>query len=241
MISSIPRLLPGLPSPGGQPGESDGRGTGEGPTGFGLWDVVRPGEWERRKLVNKNKGEWGQVATEVVFRAPDPTSSDTRFERGEWSTDDELHLAVTGPVFMFGKLNLDGHYAADQEMRVIGRTGVMFKLPSPVGGPIELRGGPMVKIKDALRSEKSEEADLLLEVQAKWPMLGTAGLEYIYAAQPAQTPLDKTRLNQDLAFVIPVNGGKIRLGAKHRLEGYQEQSGPWPGSTELYLGVEIGR
>src|SRR5262245_18866499 len=74
-FSSARPGLPGLPSLGGHPGDGNDPHSGPAEISFGLWDVFRPGEWERRKLVNKSKGEWGQMATEVVFREPDKAST----------------------------------------------------------------------------------------------------------------------------------------------------------------------
>jgi hypothetical protein len=231
-------ILPGMPSL--RPTVDDRVKSGDAPVIIGFADSLRPGEWERRKLLNKTAGEWGQLNSEMVFRAPEP-SRDAPFERGEWSTEEQLFVPVAGPFHMFGQLNMLGEYAADQEMKVIGRTGVMLKLPATQGTQIELRGGPKLQVKDAMGRERApEQAEVLLEVQAKWPVLTGVGLEYIGEAQPGTTPLDRPRLAHDLGLAIPVSGGKFKLGAKHRLEGLQDNRA-WTGNTELYLGVEIGR
>ncbi len=231
-LPNLPPLVPAAP---------EGPPSGEGPTGFTLWDTIQPGELERRKLLNRTEGDWGMLSSEVVFRAPEP-SKDAPFERGEWSTEDTLHIPVTGPLFLFGQTVLVGDYAADQEMKVVGRTGVLWKVPVGVGPPLEVRGGPAVKYKDALRAEGGlEQAEVFLEVQAKMPVLGSIGLEYLGEALPGMTPAERPRLTHDLGLAIPVSGGKVKLGAKQRWDSLQQEAGPWGGATQLYVGIEIGR
>jgi hypothetical protein len=233
--------IPGLPSlPPRVP--DDGRRTEEGGPVVTRWDSLHPGDRERRKLLNKTEGEWGALTSETVLRAPEP-SRETPFERGEWSTEDTLKIPVTGPLALFGQAVLVGDYAADQDMKVVGRTGVICKLPVWEGTALELRGGPAVKYNDALRPDKThDQASVLLEVKATMPLSSTLGLEYLGEALPALTPIDRPRLNQDLGFAIPVSGGKLKLGAKHRWDYLQTDTRPsWTTNMEVYVGVEIGR
>lgn len=198
-------------------------------------ESIQPGDRERRKL--KNKAELsalnGTVASEFIFRAPEP-SRDAPFERGEWSTEELVHVPVTGPIYVFGQFNLNGEYAADQDMRVIGRTGLSYRVPVS-GRPFELRGGPSIRVLDALRAEQArDQAQFLLEVQCRWPLMGTLGLEYDGSALPAMTPLDRPQLRHDVGLALPVAGnGKLKFGAKQQWQGES--------TTEAYLTVEIGR
>ena len=232
--------VPGLPPlPPSAPDESR-RSEQTGPV-VSLWDSFHPGDRERRKLLNKTEGEWGALTSETVLRAPEP-ARETPFERGEWSTEDTLKIPVTGPLALFGQAVLTGDYAANQEMNVIGRTGVICKLPVWAGTALELRGGPAVKYNDALRPDKThDQASVLLEVKATMPLTSMLGLEYLGEALPALTPVDRPRLNQDLGFAIPVSGGKLKLGAKHRWDYFTTDTRSGTTNMQLYLGVEIGR
>ena len=58
---------------------------------------------------------------------------------------------------------------------------------------------------------------------------------------PALTPVERPRLNQDLGLAIPVSGGKLKLGAKHRWDYFQTDTHPWVSNMQVYLGFEIGR
>lgn len=236
-VPEFPRLdLDGGPAPDAAPREEQVF------VPFNSWSNLHPGDLERRKAANQaDVGSLGQISSEVVMRAPE-RSFDTPFERGEWSREDTLKMPVAGPLALFGQTSMNGNYTADQNMSVVGRTGAILKVPVGSGSMLELRGGPTIKYNDALRPDRTrEQASVLLEVQAKYPLLGGIGLEYSGAALPAMTALDRPKLNQSLGLAIPVSGGKLKLGAKHHWE--QQFQGTTPGVTnmELFVGVEIGR
>lgn len=232
-------VLPGLPQFGSPAPATTGSEDSDPAVPFGSWASLRPGDRERRKLASQAEvGGLGQFSSEVVVRAPE-RSLDTPFDRGEWSRQDTLKMPVAGSLSLFSETSLAGDYAPDQNMQVVGRTGAILRLPTGIGSALELRGGPTLKYNDALRSDRA--ASLLMEVQAKWPILAGIGLEYNGVALPALTPLDRPRLDQTLGLAIPVSGGKLKLGAKHHWQ--QQLQSPTPGGTnmELYVGVELGR
>ncbi len=205
---------------------------------------LQPGDRERRTL--KNKADVNapvDLLTEFVFRSPEPLK-ETPFDRGEWSTEEFLRVPVTSAFSVFGQVSLNGDYVADQDMKVVGRTGVLYRVPVGGNTQFEFRGGPSIKMSDALRLEAAREsAQFLLEVQCRWPILGQIGLEYDGAAQPAITPLDRTQLRQDLGLAFPManGGGKLKVGAKHKYETMNTDQRAWTGAMEVYLGFELGR
>jgi hypothetical protein len=204
------------------------------------WAGIRHGDRERRKLKNSTEYDWGFSATEVIWRAPEP-GYESPFERGEWSTEDLFAVPLSGPVYLFGEVTMLGEYSADQAMRVVGKTGVLWRVPVGEGAPVEVRGGPAVKYNDALRVDRSgEQGSVLWEVKAKAPLVGPIGLEYIGEALPGTTPEDRSQLKQDLSLFLPVSGGKLKLGAKHRWDGTEETRAA-DGFMQVYLGIEIGR
>jgi hypothetical protein len=116
----------------------------------------------------------------------------------------------------------------------------------PVPGEIELvfRGGPSVTYTDPLQPERAQSrSELLLEMQARWSLLGGIGLEYQGSAVPALTPLDHGRLEQDLGLAVPVgSAGKFRVGAKHRWDATTDTPrSSWVDGMQLYVGVELSR
>ena len=206
----------------------------------GPLDALQPGDRERHKLQSKAAVPWATVSSEVVVRAPEPPR-EAPFERGEWSHENKLEIPVTGPLTLFGQANLSGDYSADQNMTVVSRTGLEWKMPLGEGSAFELRGGSALKYSDAMHLTHTQEpGTVLLELEAKMPLLAGVGLEYSGHAQPALTPVDHPKLDQDLGLAFPVSGGKFKLGAKHHWEQLQTPQ-PWNGNMELYVGVEIGR
>lgn len=201
----------------------------------------QPGDREMRKLSNKAESEWGgSFSSEVAVRAPEHTW-DTPFERGEWSREDTLNIPLAGPLFLVGSAGLTGEYVADQNMKVVGRTHALLKVAVSEERELELRGGPTIKVNDALRPASSkDQTSILLEVQAKWPIVHGIGLEYSGEALPAMTPLDRPKLNQDIGLAFPLSGGKVKLGAKHHWEQLQDARTSTT-NMELYVGIEIGR
>src|SRR5205823_13707183 len=144
---------------------------------------------------------------------------DSPVERGGWSTEDLFALPLTGPLYVFTEVSMEGQYATNQAMKVAGKSGVLFRVPVGDGTAIEVRGGPSVKYNDAYKVEKGkEQGTMLWEVKAKAPLLiGPLGLEYIGEAHPGMTPDEHSQLTQDLNLFLPFNGGagKFKVGAKH--------------------------
>ncbi len=227
---------PGTPTPTTQGGEPSAL---EAP----IWAGMKPADRERRKLKNLENTDWGFVKSEFVWQSPEP-GKDSPFERGEWSTEDLFAVPLTGPVYLFTEVAMNGQYSADQAMKVVGRTGVLWKMPLGEGNALEVRGGPAVKYNDALKLEKGRDpGQMQWEVKAKAPLIGPLGLEYLGEALPALTPEERTQLKSDVFVFLPVSGGagKIKLGAKHRWESGQQEARSTSNLMQLYLGLEIGR
>lgn len=227
---------PDRPTPAA-PAAEQGPSVPEAPT----WAGSARGDRERRKLKSQSDQEWGFVATEIIWRAPDP-GHDSPFERGEWSTEDLFAVPVSGPLHLFTEVSLGGEYAADQAMKVVGKTGFLWKMAIGEGAPVEVRGGPTVKYNDALNPVRGkEQAAMLWEVKAKTPLVGPLGLEYLGEAMPGTTPEEHAQLKQNLNLYLPISGGKLKLGAKHKWDVGQQEARTTGGLMELYLGIEIGR
>lgn len=213
-----------------------------GVAGSNLLETMKPGDNERRKLKNTAERDWGFVNSEFVWRAPE-RGYDTPFERGEWSTEDLVAVPMVGPFYVFGCVEMGGDYAADQNVRMIGRTGVLWKAQLTDKSAIEVRGGPSVRYNDALRLEKvRDQGSMMWEFKAKAPLvLGPLGVEYLGEALPAVTPVDRSQVNSDLALYLPVSGGKVKLGARHRWEDGNQEARSSSNFMQWYLGIEIGR
>jgi hypothetical protein len=190
----------------------------------------------QRKAKGQADGGLGTLTAQTVVH--DGSAWDDPSFKREWKTDETWRLTVLGPFFLFGKLGANGDEAAAREVKVVGQTGLACKIP--VGpGEVVLRSGPSVSHTDP-RGLK-DRSEMLVEVQARWPLLARVGLEYQSTASPALTPLDKDWVDQDLSLAFPLGTmGKFKVGAKHHWENVNDPRALSEG-RQLYLGLELTR
>jgi hypothetical protein len=185
-------------------------------------------------------GEWGTLSAQtVVHDSAAPTWDDPLFKR-EWKTDQTWKRSVLGPFYLYGQLGANGDEVASREVKVAGKTGLACKLPFLSGGEVVLRGGPSVSYSDPVKSDRfKDRSEMLVEVQARWPLLSGIGLEYQGTACPALSPLDKDWIDQDLRLAFPLGtAGKFKLGAKRHWENVPDPRS-LADSVQLYLGLEL--
>jgi hypothetical protein len=247
---SAPNGLPDLPVPP-RPGQPDVTHSGGvvprsepsrwNPFEAPVWLSLKPADIDRRKHKSQSETDWGFVASEFVWRSPE-RGYDLPFDRGEWSTEDLFAVPLSGPLYVFTEVTLGGEYSADQMMKVIGKSGLLWRMPIGEGTALEVRGGPTVKYNDALRPEKArDQAAMLWELKARCPLIGPLNLEYLGEALPGLTPEERGQLNQDVNLFVPISGGKVKFGAKHRWDPGQPEMRTATGLMQLYMGIEIGR
>jgi hypothetical protein len=192
----------------------------------------------QRKAKGQADGGLGTFTAQTVVRdSAGATWEDPLFKR-EWKTDETWRFPMLGPFYLFGQFGANGDEAAAREVKVVGQTGLACKIP--VGaGELVLRSGPSVSHTDP-RGLK-DRSEMLVDVQARWPLLARIGLEYQGSACPALSPLDKDWVDQDVRLAFPLGAmGKLKVGAKHHWENVNE---PRPGAdhTQLYMGLELTR
>jgi hypothetical protein len=204
--------------------------------------VWEPPGREPRKVKTQNDGVWGSLSSQVTVQDFTSPAWDDPLRQREWHREDAWKYNVTGPLFCFGRLGADSQEAGARDMKVVGRTGVGCKLGLGGDGEVQLRGGPGVTCTDPLRAEKThEQAQWLVEVEARYPLLAGVGLEYSGTACPALNPAERDWVNQDVRLAFPVGGnGKFRVGARHHWENYAEPR-PLSDGMQLYLGLELFR
>jgi len=205
-------------------------------------------EWERaqqppRTVRNSASGEWGSLtANSEVGDATAPATGEAAPQPRGWKTDGTWHCPVAGPLFVFGQFGGAGTEVAQQDTKAGGQTGLGCKWAPVEDAEFVVRGGPSVSYTDPLRPDRlRERSDMLLEVQARWPLLGKIGLEYQGKAAPALTPLDHDWIDQDLGLAAPLGPGtKVRVGAKRHWENVADPKAP-PDNMQLYFGLELAR
>jgi hypothetical protein len=197
---------------------------------------------EPLKVKTQNDGGWGSLTSQVTVQDWKVAAWDDPLRQREWHREDAWKCAVAGPLFCFGQVGADSQEAGTKDMKVVGRTGVGCKLGLGGDGEVLVRGGPAVTYTDPLRPDKTrEQAQWLLEVQARYALLAGIGLEYSGTACPALNPADRDWVNQDVRLAFPVGtNGKFRVGARHHWENYAEPR-PLSDGMQLYLGLELFR
>jgi hypothetical protein len=199
--------------------------------------------WPPRTVHNTTGGDWGSLtANSVLGDATAPPSWEDPLQRREWKTDGSWKCPVAGPLFVFGQFGGAGTQVAQQDTKVAGQTGLGCKWSLLEDAELSVRSGPSVTYTDALRPDHvREQSQLLLEVQAHWPLWGKIGLEYQGKAAPALTPMDHDWLDQDLGLAAPLGpNSKVRFGARRHWDDAPDAK-PSPDNMQLYFGLELAR
>jgi hypothetical protein len=191
-----------------------------------------------RSLGGQTGWAWGSVSTRVAVKEPlDP--AEPRAGEG-WQTEEALRLRLGGPFSVFGQLGAHTDATMPQEPKLAGRTGLAWKLPSLLGGDVQVRGGPVFTCDDPLHLEPPRP-ELFVELQGRWPVVGPLNLEYQGSATPALAATEREQLTQDVRFELPVgSAGRVRLGAKRSWENVAGAR-PWIDHSQLYVGLEMKR
>ena len=217
------------------------------PPAGSLPDLVPAAPWDRvtrepRKVSSKTEGDWGSWTSQVTLQDGRTGVWDEPLLKRTWQTQESWQLPVLGPVFFFGQFGAACEEAAQQDMKVNGRTGLACKVPLAPGAEFLVRSGPGVSYTDPLRPESTrEQTDWLLEVQASCPLVAGVGLQYQGSAAPALTPMQQDWIKHDVSLAFPVGtAGKFQVGARHRWQN-SPTSTTGLNSQELYLGLELKR
>jgi hypothetical protein len=202
-------------------------------------EIREAGCWKIKAKTECLGTEW---TSDLLLR--DPEASHHRVAGDRWQTDEALRLPVLGPLYVFGQVGAVYNTESAQEMKVKSCTGLGCRLAFWQGAEVQFRGGPAVShAADPLRPERlpRESSDLLLQLQARTPLVGPLKLEYDGTALPALGPLERNRVNHDLRFALPLGEtGHFHFGAKHKWEDTPAPR-PLTDGMEVYIGVGLRR
>jgi hypothetical protein len=164
----------------------------------------------------------------------------------ELPTNKSLRLSLGDSLFLYGQVQKDQDWMPlATTNRMIGDTGVAWKLPNLAGAELLFRCGPEMTYDKAFKSPDRSPGSvrpqwLKLDLQARWSLLGPVGLECEGTALPALTDLERDRIIQDIRAVVPVGrSGQFQLGAKHIWENASD-SKSWSEGTQFYGGFKLG-
>jgi len=189
-----------------------------------------------RRARNTTAGAWGSIQSQVQLRDGEDAAPRS------WQRDDAFKTPTLGPFHVFGQLGSALDDTAADAFKVVGGAGLACQVPLGADAEVVLRGGPRVTYTDPLATNKnSAKSEMLLEVQARCPLLFGVGFEFSGQAIPALTPADRDTLSQDIRLAVPLgDAGKFRVGARRKWESAAGQ-GTWSDTSELYLGLELTR
>lgn len=184
---------------------------------------------------------WALFSSQMTVRDRN-SEADSALTPNKWQTEDTLRVNLFGPFSVFGQFGTRCDSMNSQEIKLTGKTGLVWKLQPLPRCEVQVRGGPTVIYDDPLRPERTkEQSDLFLEVQCRCPLPGRAQLEYDTSAVPALNLAERDRVSQDLRLALPLGKkGSFRLGAKHNWENTPAPK-PWTDGMQLYVGVDLKR
>jgi hypothetical protein len=195
------------------------------------------------KATAQLEGPWGSLKSKLELES---AARDLHGRDGEhWQAEEALQVPVAGPLYVFGQVNYGYNTWTAQQLTVSGRSGVGCKLRPVKGGEIVLTGGSVLNYQeDPLQPNRlpQEKSQLVLELQARYSLLGALKMEYQGSATPALDPLERNRMQHDFRFALPLGqAGDVHVGAKRQWEDVPGPPRPWTDGMQLYLGVGLKR
>jgi hypothetical protein len=188
------------------------------------------------------EGPWGSLKSQLQVEAA--RAAEVR-EAERWQAEQNLQVPVAGALYVYGQVSANYNTWTAQQKSLSGRTGVGFKLKPLANSEIVLSGGSVTNYSaDPLQPMRLpvEKSQLIVELQARYSLLGALKLEYQGSAMPALDPLDHNRVQQDFRFALPLGSlGDVRVGAKHQWEDVPGPPRPWTDGMQLYFGLGLKR
>jgi hypothetical protein len=163
-----------------------------------------------------------------------------------WRREAPLPVPVVGELFAFGQVRGADEGVAVQPGGPVSDAGLAWRLPVATGAELLLGCGPEFGAADPARPGRVPAAApmplraqwLRLDLQCRWTLAGSVGLECQGTTCPALEPGDHNVISQELHAVVPVGGGQFRVGARH---SWEDTGGAKPAadSMELFGGFRL--
>jgi hypothetical protein len=152
-------------------------------------------------------------------------------------------MPLNDRLFLVGQFGANSDDTDRQAYKVVGRTGIGWKLPSWLGGEIQIRGGKSMTNYDSTTADIIPDRQrTFYEINTKWPVWRIFNLEYTQETQFASTPDEHDKLNQDLRVAMPLSDtGQFHIGAKYYRYLDGTTTTPWLERLQFYLGLQYKR
>ena len=184
---------------------------------------------------------WAKINSKTAVIDPNAMSN-VPLRRSGWQTEESLRLPVFGSLFVVGQVGANSGSVEWQQFKFIGKTGLGWKLPSWLGGEIQLRGGRSVANYDPdSETMMPEQMKKFVEFNTRWPIAEWLNVEYTGQASSTQTLTVHDVLTHEIRFAVPLwHSGEFRVGARYRGEDPASQTF-WYERTKLLIGLELKR
>jgi len=186
--------------------------------------------------------EVANLNSKVVLIDSDPDAN-LPVRRNGWQHEDTVKMPLNDRFFLVGQLGANSDDADRQAYKVVGRTGIGWKLPPWLGGEIQIRGGRSVTNYDStIVDTVPERIRSFYEINTKWPVWRIFNLEYTQETHFAGAPDEHDTLNQDVRLAMPLSDtGQFHIGAKYYRYLDGAPTTPWLERLQFYLGLQYKR
>ncbi|HEV3146383.1 MAG TPA: hypothetical protein VGZ47_21020 [Gemmataceae bacterium] len=200
------------------------------------------GERAKQSLGWQRDLEVARLNSKIVLIDSDPESN-VPVRRNGWQREDTVKMPLSDRFFIVGQFGANSDDTDRQAYKVIGRTGIGWKLPPWLGGEIQVRGGKSMTNYDSTAADIIPDRQrTFYEINTKWPVWRIFNLEYTQETQFASTPDEHDKLNQDLRVALPLSdSGQFHIGAKYYRYLDGTMTTPWLERLQFYLGLQYKR
>jgi len=183
--------------------------------------------------------ELGKLRSKVVLFDADSAKM-TPLRKSAWLTENQLLAPMAGPVYLIGQVGANSESQEWQQYKLVGRTGVGWKLPAWLGGDVQIRGGKALTNFDAERQSMiPDQSRTFLELVTKWALPGSLQLEFL--SESVMNPAGNDLQKRDLRLAVPITqSGQVHFGAKYWSMPSSDPAA-WRDRMRFYMGVQWQR
>jgi len=184
---------------------------------------------------------WAKLNAKTVVIDPNAAAT-VPVRRSGWQTEESVRLPLVGSLFVVGQVGANSGSIEWQQYKLIGKTGLGWKLPSWLGGEVQLRGGRSVANYDSDTDAMfPEQMKRFFEFNTRWPLADWLNVEYTGQTSSTMLPASHETLTHEFRLAFPLsNSGEFHIGAKYRAEDASTPS-LWYERTKLLIGLELKR
>jgi hypothetical protein len=193
----------------------------------------------RLSLSRESNLLWAKLNSKVMVIDPNAVPN-VPLRRSGWQTEESLRLPFFGSLFVVGQVGANSGSIEYQQYKLVGKTGLGWKLPSWLGGEIQLRSGRSLANYDSdSETMMPEQLKKFVELNTRWPLADWLNVEYTGQTSSTQSATAHDMLTHEIRFAVPLsNAGQFHIGARYKMEDTPSQT-LWYERTKLLIGLEF--